>query len=260
MKHLVTLIVILALTGCQQQLASMQNSGTLAGGALGGLAGGLLGNSKNRELWIAGGVITGALIGNQIGRYLDEQERQRAEAASQTAIVTGRDQTWQSTDKPVHGQVKCVKEQQQPKQVSVPVLKDKIDRVPPLDLIGANYSATANANLRGGPGTDYKTVGSIGKGDLVEVIGQVQGEPWYMVGTNHVGTGFVHKDLLSPVPAESQAPQSSATQIAAHDVVQKDVAATQTCRTVRQVVTLANGSEQEEEITACNGPNGWEVI
>lgn len=32
------------------------------------------------------------------------------------------------------------------------------------------------------------------------------------------------------------------------------------CRTVEQTITLKDGSKRKEEVTACEGPNGWEAI
>ena len=32
------------------------------------------------------------------------------------------------------------------------------------------------------------------------------------------------------------------------------------CRTIRQTIVLADGTEQEEMITSCQGSNGWEVV
>lgn len=32
------------------------------------------------------------------------------------------------------------------------------------------------------------------------------------------------------------------------------------CRTTKQTVNLANGTSRDDEVTACKGPNGWEVI
>lgn len=32
------------------------------------------------------------------------------------------------------------------------------------------------------------------------------------------------------------------------------------CRTVEQTITLSNGSKRKEQVTACQGANGWEVI
>lgn len=44
------------------------------------------------------------------------------------------------------------------------------------------------------------------------------------------------------------------------EVQEQSVSANRTCRTIKQVITLSDGTTKEEQITACKGPNGWETI
>ena len=75
-----------------------------------------------------------------------------------------------------------------------------------------------------------------------------------------LGSGFVHADLLAPAPKMAVPPPVQSTKPATGATATQTVAASRTCRTVKQTITLADGSEHEEEVRACQGPNGWEVI
>ena len=258
---LVICALLLAIPGCQNSSTfSKEQVGTVTGAGIGGALGSLLGKGSNRTLWTVGGVVAGAWVGNRIGQYLDERDQQEMAAASQKAMITGQAQSWSNPKTKVSGTAEVVNTREESKPVQVPVLKDRVQKVPPLDLIGEPYRATAGTNVRGGPGTDYKVVETLRQGQEVDVIGQVQGQPWLMIGQNQVGSGFVFSKLLQLIPIdqrETTTPQAPADQ---GEIRQETVAATRTCRTVRQVVTLADGTEKEEKITACQGPNGWETV
>jgi uncharacterized protein YgiM (DUF1202 family) len=127
--------------------------------------------------------------------------------------------------------------------------------VPPLDLIGETYRAKEGGNVRGGPGAEYASVGHLNKGETVTVAGKVKGEQWYMISQGGAGSGFVSTNLLTRAPTAVVAKEP----VAPGAVEKKTMQAERTCRTVKQTVTLADKSTREEEVTACQGPNGWEV-
>ena len=84
----------LALTsGC----ANNEQTGMLVGGGGGLLAGGLIGSALGGRtgalVGMAIGGLGGTLIGGAIGRDLDERDRQRAEQATRTALMSSRPQT-----------------------------------------------------------------------------------------------------------------------------------------------------------------------
>lgn len=41
---------------------------------------------------------------------------------------------------------------------------------------------------------------------------------------------------------------------------QSGTAPARTCKTVKQTITLKDGSTFDEDVTACKGPNGWETV
>jgi uncharacterized protein YgiM (DUF1202 family) len=112
--------------------------------------------------------------------------------------------------------------------------------------------------VRGGPGTDYKRVGSLASRETVDVIGKVEGKSWYMIQQDGVGSGFVSSSALNRT-STAMASTSPAASVPTDQVETKTVTAAQECRTVNQTIILADGSEKTEDVTACRGPNGWEV-
>ena len=80
------LVLVPFLGGCQTQ----EQSGALIGGAGGAIAGGVIGHAIGGNAGTAIGAILGGgagmLVGSSIGRRLDDQDRQRAEYATQQAL------------------------------------------------------------------------------------------------------------------------------------------------------------------------------
>lgn len=251
-------MLCLVLGSCVQ---TDRGKGQLLGGAGGATAGAVIGHSiGGRGGAILGALIGGAagtLIGGEIAQYLSEQDRQTAEVAAADALSTGRDQEWSNAETGVSGKATVTQTKTNQKQVRVAVLKDRVTEVPPLDLIGETYQSSKTVNVRGGPGTDYKKVGSLSSQTPVTVVGKVQDKSWYLISESGAASGFVFSKLLEPARADTPAPSE---EFPSTDVETTLVAASQECRTVQQTVVLANGDEKSEDVTACRGPNGWSVI
>jgi surface antigen len=254
----------LLFTGCQDTGLSKENSmlvGGLAGSALGGVGGYFLGDALGGTVTTAvvtmAGAAAGAWLGTQLAAYLSEDDQEKAAQSFQTAATTGESNTWQNPETGVSGTTKVVSTRTASQPVAVSVLKDRVGQVPPLDLIGEPYVATRSANVRGGPGTDYKTVAELESGKTVMVAGKVQAKDWYMISEGGAGSGFVATDLLDKAALDA-ALATGATP--AGEVQEQLVTAAQTCRTVQQTITLADGSTHEEDVTACQTANGWQVV
>lgn len=245
---------IVFIGGCNT-LQTKEQIGTATGAAVGAVAGGLI--SDNKILGAAIGGVLGGLVGNRIGAYLDEQDKQRMAAATEQAIQTGENRQWVNPEKGTSGQAKVIKEEKQQTRAAVPVLKSRIQEVPPLDIVGETYQAKSNLNVRGGPGTDYVIVDNLKASQNINVVGKVQGRNWYMVSQDGVGSGFVHSSLLIPAPANAVV---NDTPVPQEDVATLNTTTEKTCRTIQQTITLQDGTEHQEEVKACQGPNGWEVV
>jgi surface antigen len=67
-----------------------QGTGTIVGAVAGGAAGAAIGGPKNRIPGLAIGALAGGIIGNQIGKSLDEEDREMAAAAEVRALEEGQ--------------------------------------------------------------------------------------------------------------------------------------------------------------------------
>ena len=161
---------IVTLFGCQHSNLSKTSLGTGVGAVIGGLSGKMLGNGKNEVALI--GAVAGGWIGNRIGEYLDEQDKQRLAQSSQEAIRTGKTQTWKNPETNNSGQVEVIDERQEETNVKVRVLKDRVEKVPPLEMVGQRYLLTSISNLRGGPSNNYKVLTVLNSGTIVDAIGK----------------------------------------------------------------------------------------
>ena len=140
-------------------------TGAAIGAVAGAVFGAALGEGKGRVLGAALGALAGGIIGGAIGRQLDAADRERIAQATRTAVLTGRDQAWEGERSGNRGTVKVASSEQRPTKVRVAANKARIESMPPLDLIGDTFEATARANVRSGPGREYKVVEALAPGE-----------------------------------------------------------------------------------------------
>lgn len=232
----VVLVVAGALAGCSSLPPKVQEFGRSIG---------------------AYGVQFGSLVSSTFSKLLNKKDQEQMGSATVEAAETGQSKDWKSADSNTKGSARVVETQTETKQVKVKVLKTQVKNVPPLDFIDQTYTATKRANVRGGPGTDFVTVGSLAGGTKVTVVGKVKDKPWFLVSQDGVGRGFVHDSLLKQSPEEVA--DSSGTTVSDADVKQQAVVSERVCKTIEQSVVLADGTEKSETVRACKGPNGWEL-
>lgn len=250
-KLLVCCTLILTLAGC----ATKEQTGTGLGAIVGGAAGYLFGG-KYKKVATVLGAVAGGFIGNKLGKYLDERDKQRMEEVTKQTISTGKTHSWSNPEAKTSGKAELVATETKEEPVKVKVLKKKIAQVPPLDILGQTFRTLKSTDLRGGPGSDYEVVGKLAEGKAVNIVGKVKTSDWYLISEDGIGSGFIETSLLEPAPTE--VPASSGRQIAETDVAEHEVSSNQICRKVEQSVSLADGSSHSETIEACQGPNGWE--
>lgn len=214
-----------------------------------------------KVLCTAGGAALGAWLGSQLVKHLDEQDMKQRNQAVDTALSRGGSEQWSNPQSGNSGTIKVTR--QSPTQATKPVavLKDRVQTVPPLEAVGEQYRFKSATNVRGGPGTDYRVVDRKGAGDIVDVIGQVKGKPWYFVGEHNVGTGYAYKNLLEPVPLKDQvAAAEPANPFEPGKVETSNVAMTAECVAVTEEITIKSGESETQTTTLCRGPNGWEKV
>lgn len=254
MLAVVASCAILGASGCQTDEKSV---GMLLGAGVGALAGSQFGSGSGQILATVAGAAAGAWLGGQLAQYLSERDEKRLAEATQTTAVTGQTQTWTGGDSVASGRTRVVGTGTRQASEAVPVLKARVKEVPPFQYVGEKYRSLATGNVRGGPGTDYQVVDKIASGETVDVVGKVDGKPWYMIGDGGVGTGFVHADLLTATgrPAESMVATAASPEVAA-----ARTSVTSECRDIEQIIVLGDGSEKTETVRACRGPDGWSVV
>ncbi|MEM7569446.1 MAG: SH3 domain-containing protein [Pseudomonadota bacterium] len=195
-------------------------------------------------------------VTRDFGNMLRGGDAAQQESAVLSTIFTGQPKSWNNSETGTSGESKVVKEKTKTKKKKVAVLKDKVDTVPELDLVGENYRASSSTNVRSGPGTDYKIVGSLQNGDVVNVVGKVTDQDWYLVSQGGVATGYVFANLLT------NAANQDATIVGTPEgeVAEVKTKAKQTCKTIEQTVTTEDGTSKTKKIKACQTPNGWEIV
>jgi len=233
----------LALAGCKS-----------VGEQLGAAVGSTLGYSIGGGLATSTGTVLGSVLGGEIAEALDPESQRLASEATGEAITSGETQSWNNPKTGASGEIQVVEQKQEQKTVEVVVLKDKVEDLPPIDVIGRTYVATAKANVRGGPGTNYKVTGELDPGEPVNVVGKVQGKDWFMVSQGDVIIGFVSTTLLAATTSPTLPPE-----VKPEGPVEKQaVSAEVTCRTAEHRVRLPNGEIKTETVDACQTPEGWD--
>ncbi|MGF1607732.1 MAG: glycine zipper domain-containing protein [Rhodothalassiaceae bacterium] len=110
MKKAILAVPALALCfGCET--VEDRGTGEVAGTAAGGAAGGLLGSAiadENKAVWTLLGVAAGAFVGNRVGRYLDEREKEQVAQSTVDAAQTGDLQTWRNPESGRSGRARVV--------------------------------------------------------------------------------------------------------------------------------------------------------
>jgi len=252
-KSVIAVCIVIPLSACET-LETKEGLGSLIGAVAGYHVVKEGGGNKNAKL---AGALAGLYVGKQIGKKLDEEDRARMAASMQRSLVSGESANWSNAKNKTSGQSRVVATNTKSKPVKVKVLKSKVKQVPPIDIIGTTYTASSRSNVRGGPSTDYVVVGSLDADKPVNVVGKVKNSNWFLIAEDGVGSGFVSSSLLNPAPTAVIEPAD--VNFAASDITEEEVASSTLCRSIENSVTLPDGTTESETITACQGPNGWEV-
>ena len=258
------LSIIVVLSGCAGMTEEQKSSISKVVGGLGGgvLAAKLAENVDKplvRAAIVMAGAAAGTYIGDQFAKVLSSEDQKKLFAAQQQSAASGRPVAF-SGEQGVTGQVRVVDsvpETRQDKNVKVRVLKDRVEKTPPLKLVGAAYSPNSRINVRSGPGTDYKTVAKLSGNESVQVIGEaLPDKKWFLISQLPDGTasGYVYSPLMHP----SNEPVNY-TQTSTSSVSEVNVQASGVCKTVRQEVTTSKGV-LTEDIRVCQQGNGiWKL-
>ncbi|MEQ9489876.1 MAG: RT0821/Lpp0805 family surface protein [Alphaproteobacteria bacterium] len=101
MRNIAAVVVVLFMASACAQQGTKQTVGGLGGAVLGGLLGSQVGGGSGR-LWATGaGVLLGAIVGSEIGRGLDEVDKQQMAQTTEASLEhtkTGATSTWSNPD------------------------------------------------------------------------------------------------------------------------------------------------------------------
>lgn len=255
----------LTLSACK----TAEVGGGAVGGALGGLAGSQIGSGSGQIAATIAGAAAGAWIGAELAGYLSEEGEKGLASSTQRTAVTGQTEKWSDPNTGASGTTSVTSETTETQTASIPVKKGQVKTTPPLTYIDAPFEVRTNANVRGGPSTEYVIVETVQKGARVNVIGQVKGSNWYLIAFDRIGEGYVHSSLVEEAqPAGQQQATNADTSEANPDtsagsnsenVETRPVTTETVCREIEQTAVANDGNSTTETVKACRGPNGWEV-
>ena len=188
---------------------------------------------------------------------------------------------WSSTESGAKATITTTNTREERKEIDI--LRDQRVASPPaLDVIGKPYASVGSSvNLRAGPSTSTRVVGSLDKGEIVHAIGKVQGAPWVVIGKNNIALGYVHESLVAEHDESAAQQQATLTSTFELDDVDMEevnrearatfeiddlvtvgdtVEITTDCRTVKLDIVV-DAKTETDSLDACRGPNGaWQRV
>ena len=283
-KTMGTLIACAMLTSCASMEMSEEDKARL-GGALGAIAGALIANEAGASDWqvILAGVAAG-YAGYRIGKHLGRNDQADLQAHTASALASAQDGEtveWSSTESGAKATITTTNTREERKEIDI--LRDRRVASPPaLDIIGKPYASVGSSvNLRAGPSTSTRVVGSLDKGEIVHAIGKVQGAPWVAIGKNNIAMGYVHESLVAEHDESAVQQQATLTSTFELDDVDMEevnrearatfeiddlvtvgdtVEITTDCRTVKLDIVV-DAKTETDSLDACRGPNGaWQRV
>lgn len=207
----------------------------IIGAAAGGVVGGLIGSKIKGTVGTLLGGALGAAAGSALGCKLQNNDRARAERATQAAIASGRNQEWQNTGTGASGKVEVANST----GAALGDLKfaEGVEPASGFTKVGGSYTSSSAANVRSSPSTTGNVLAKLTPGQHVWVPASVTGSPWMLVSDGGVAQGYVSAPLL-----------------------QKAVTVASSCRIVKQNVTVPGETEQSETYQACKDKSGSWVM
>ncbi|WP_417432648.1 RT0821/Lpp0805 family surface protein [Kiloniella sp.] len=106
------LLIALSTTACSNDTGIKQTVGGLGGALAGGLLGAQFGKGSGQIVAAAAGAVVGGFLGSEVGRYMDDEDKRKADTAynrAQTAPV-GQTIAWNNPDSGNSGTVTPVRD------------------------------------------------------------------------------------------------------------------------------------------------------
>ena len=228
------------------------------GAIIGALIGGVVGNrvsEDNRATGTLIGAAVGGAAGSYIGCRMQRADQERLAADSQRALAMGQGSSWTSTES---GYQAATQVNSTRSNSAVPVaLANQVTAPASLVLMGGRYEALRDAVIKAGPATNTRTVGGIGQGEGIDVLGRTGGSaPWAVLEQGGVVIGYVPLSALRALGTVAATGEQGP--VAVRTV---NVPSTQVCRTVTQTITPPGGPAQSRDVQACVQSDGsWKTV
>ena len=178
------------------------------------------------------------------------------------AVYAGATSDWFDRQTNRRGRYRVLSTDRRDEPVNLRYDRNRVEEVPPLDLLGGDYIAPNSVNVRSGPSTRYAKVGKLRAGEIVNVVGKVKGRNWLLISRDGIGEGYVAARLLRPAPIDREPGPDPLDELTGPepDIAEHTLSDTTLCRTVENSVTDADGKTTVETFTACESPEGWTVV
>ncbi|CAN5316840.1 SH3 domain-containing protein [soil metagenome] len=236
-----------------QASGNKQAGGAVAGALLGGLLGNQSSNKKTKGRNTVIGAAVGAAAGSYIGCRMQNGDQQRAEAAAQQALNSGRGGSWSNPETGASGRIDVVSTDSyggggNQRGVSLAGLRFAPGVEPSSNYIGASgqYESSRRVNLRGAADANSRVVGQLDPQDRFDALARVRtsGADWILAGRNGVAIGYVSESVVQPVYANGGAYASNQP----------------LCRTFDQTITTGGGQPETQRYKACQTSSGEWVV
>ncbi|WP_085899925.1 RT0821/Lpp0805 family surface protein [Kiloniella majae] len=106
------LLIALSTTACSNDTGIKQTVGGLGGALAGGLLGAQFGKGSGQIVAAAAGAVVGGFLGSEVGRYMDDEDKRKADTAYNQAQAAPVGQTiaWNNPDSGNSGTVTPVRD------------------------------------------------------------------------------------------------------------------------------------------------------
>ena len=259
-----------SLFGCSNP-GNRQGQGAIVGALVGGLAGNQI-NDNDRTTGTVVGALLGAAAGSMIGCRMQNQDVVRAQQVTQTALNTGRSQSWSNPQTGASGRIDIVNTynyggqayNQQPAydRPSLETVRwvNGVERPREYQDSEGAYGANGATPIRSGPSLRARQLGSLRNGEQVDGLVRVEGTDWVLASRGGQVIGYIQESqarFLGETYAGGGNNQGDYNQ---GGYAPYQPGRGQMCRVFDQHLTLTGGQTQSQRYTACQAQNGeWLV-
>lgn len=238
-----------------------------AGAVVGGLLGSQIGGGAGQLAATAAGAVVGGWLAGELYDELSKRDRAITTANTSKTLSNSPDnatERWENPDSGTTTTITPKNRYQQQKRVQI-ARDAQVASPENLTVIGTEYTAVTNANLRRAPTTSSERIGGLTEGERFNAVGSVADNSWVLISRDGITKGYVYAKLVQPYdgPDDSVAGVRKPIDLdeaeTGSDIRVDNVEATTTCR--EGTITVAgDGASKTQNFTACKAPDGaWEL-